>query len=67
MKCITFLTTLLLALPAACRSGFVVRETKGIHAGHLGFQPEGLVHPLPGSKAPVQVENEVQRPERPTH
>ncbi len=41
LKCIMLLITLLLALPVACRNGFVVRETKGVHARHLGFKPKG--------------------------
>ena len=31
-----------------------------------GLKPEGLAHPLPGSKAPEMVKNEIERPERPT-
>lgn len=44
-------------------------EGQGVSEGHnrLGSKPEGLVHPLPGPKAPDTILSEAQRPERPAH
>jgi hypothetical protein len=42
-------------------------ENTARHLVHMGFKPEGLAYPLPGSKAPEMAKNEIERPERPTH
>jgi hypothetical protein len=50
----------------ACRL-FGVQALSLQALGAYGFKPEGLAQPLPGSKAPVFVAHEIERPKRPTH